>query len=679
MELSAQPPYRVVTTHRTIALGTSFLVGLVLAMLLLGSAPAVLAVPPAAPAASAAAGPAASATAATAAAAAPAAAIFNPVCQPIVPGVCVSVQSATEPAIVPPLGSYSATVEPSANQSLPLVVKSQSPLNQSGTASPRSGPDAPVILNVTANLWNGNPYYSMYAGTTYHSTTAQWWDGPLATSNTTYPWWYLVNLSATSPSGQPNFFPGMTVTWSIEITYNVSGTFIHEGSPQSDPAGPAFHFTYASAWPYSPDAGAGQYDGAAAYAQDMTTTRVPAQPNWNDSVTLTLNSTPQDVANGVGIGQAYVDLTETSANGTFLGATTFSYGTTATAGTEVPKIHFTVPPSWAQQAGATVRYSIAVADAWGDWIDSGPQTYHVGGNGSFVVGQFGDDLALTSYPSVTLPVAPLAPGSPVGLLLTSQNSGTAIASATVFYSVDLPQLNEVTTASLRMARINSTAFDGTLPGFPVGAGVNFTVEAWDFSSVGETSPNYNYSMAPVATALPTIAANGTFFYVGVRNGGNDAWINGATVRIAGPGGYFRSVGTTFAGLAYPNGTSTPYSPIVVPAGQTYLINVTDPAYHAAGVALTNGLEVNVSATHAMGAHEVLLAGPTYTVYQDGDLIVFWFNATAPALPAAPSDLTPVLIGSIAGLAAAALVTIPLLGWWKRIEKRRQDETKRVTL
>jgi hypothetical protein len=666
IELTPNHRTGVVPTQRPWAPGLAFGILSVLILLLVSSVP-----PAAATAAASSALPVAAATHPSVG--------FNPICAPIVPGVCVSVQSATEPAIVPPAGTYNSPVEPSANQSLPLVIKSENPLNASNVASFRNGPDSPIILNVTGNLWDGAPYYSLDDGSVFHSATALWWDGPITTTNTTYPWWYTVNLSADSPTGQPNFFPGMSISWSIEITYNVSGNYVHEGSPQSNPPGPVFHFTYRAAWPYSPDAGSAQYDGAAAYDQDLTTTRVPSQPNWNDSVTLTLNTTPQDTASGAGIGLAYVDLTETSVNGTPIAYRTFTYGNASTAGTEIPKVHFLIPAAYAQQAGASVRYTIYVEDAWGDTISSGVRNYTVGGNGSFVVGQFGDDLALTSSPSVALPIAPLAPGTPVALALQSENSGTAIASATVFYTVDLPQLNEVTAASFRMSRINSTSFAGTIPGFPVGSGVNFTVEAWDFDSLGETSPDYNYSVQSVATALPAIAQNGSFFYVGVRNAGSGAWIDGATVRVIGPGGYFRSVGTTYAGLAYPNATAAPYAPIVVPAGQTYVVNVSDASDRSAGVALANGVAINLSTTHAMAAHAVLDAGNGFTVYQDGNLIVFWFNSTAPAPSASSPDTTPIVIGSVVGLVAAVLILFPLLGWWRRIQQRRAEETKRVTL
>ena len=664
-----------VSTHRSFRLGVSVGIVAVLAILLTSSVPVAATAPASTAGASAGARPLSS----PATALGTPAATFNPICAPIVPGVCVSVQSATEPTIVPPAGTFSSTVEPSANQSLPLIIKSEQPLNGSTSASPRSGPDAPIILNVTGTLWNGAPYYSLYDGTVYHSATAQWWDGPLTTTNTTYPWWYSVNISALNPQGQPEFFPGMSISWSIEITYNVSGNFVHEGSPESDPAGPLFHFRYSGAYPYSPDSGAAQYDGAAAYSQDLTTTQVPSAPNWNDSVNVSLNVTPATTAQHAGIGQAYIDVSETAANGTSLGAQTFSFGNSTSGVATYPKVHFVFPASLAQQAGAVVHYEIYAADGWGDWIDSGVRTYTVGGNGSFVVGQFGDDLELTTTPSVTTPVGPLAPGTPIALSLRSQNSGTAIASATAFYTVSLPLLNEVSTASVRLGRLNSTSFEGVLPGLPVGANVNFTVEAWDFASVGEISPDYNYSVAPISTLFPSIAQNGSFFYVAVRNAGSSSWVNGATVSIRGPGGYFHSTGTTFDGLAYPNATNAPFVPIVVPAGQTYTINVSDPNDHTAGVGLSSGVALNLSATHAMGTHAVLLTATDYSVYQDGNLIVFWFNSTAPVATTPSPDTTPILIGSIAGLVAVALIVFPLLGWWRRIQKRREEETKRVTL
>jgi len=339
-------------------------------------------------------------------------------------------------------------------------------------------------------------------------------------------------------------------------------------------------------------------------------------------------------------------------------------------GTGLTKMQFVIPALYAQQANASVQYQIYASDAWGDWINSGVRSYDVGGNGSFSVGQFGDDLLLTSAPIVNGTVAPLAPDTPVVFALHSANQHTAIASATVFYSVHLPVLGETVTDSAQFSRVNSTSFVGEIPALPIGSGVNFTVEAWDFGSLGEISGNYNYSVAPLSTALPALAENGSFFYVAVHDAGRDAWVNGAAVTISGPGGYFRTSDHTFAGLAYPNATGGPYQPIAVPAGQTYLISVTG---------VPTPVSTEIAATHDMGDHRILTANESYSIYQEGDLIVFWLNASSPTPANAVPDTTPIFVGSVVGLVAATAVVIPVYGWWVRIQKRREEETKRVTL
>jgi hypothetical protein len=654
IHLTTQCSTRDVSTHRRTSLGLALGVAALLAVVLLSAVPAVLAVPapPTAPT------PAATPT------------IFNPPCAPIITGVCVSVLNPTEPDIVPTGSSYTSSVEPNSTTSLPLYVKSEFPLNQTAGASARSGPDAPIILNVTGSLWDGTPYYSLDDGSVYHSATAQWWDGPEKTTNTTYPWWYLVNISAIGANGHPDFFPGMSISWSIEITFNVSGNFEHEGSPQSIPAGPLFHYSYSGAWPESPYAGAVNHDGAAAYDQDLTTTLIPSEPNWNDSVTATINITPADVVQQTLIGQAYLDLTEYSANDTALLSHTFVDANVNGPGTGFNRLTFVIPATYAQQANATVRYTIHASDAAGDWIDSGARSYVVGGNGTFAVGQFGDDLELVSSPSVSSPTAPIAPDTPVLLSLRSANQHTAIASATVFYSVDLPVLHETVAFSAGFTRINSTSFVGEIPALPIGSGVNFTVEAWDFASLGEISSSYNYSVEALSAALPSLAENASFFYIAVHNGGTNTWVSGATVTIAGPGSYFRTSSHTFAGLTYPNASGGPYAPIAVPADQSYLVTVTG---------VPSPLSVEIAAAHTMGAHRVIIAGGNYSVYQEGNLIVFWLNSTSATPTNAVPDATPIFVGSVVGLIAAAAIVVPVYGWWAQIQKRREEETKRVTL
>jgi hypothetical protein len=591
-------------------------------------------------------------------------AAFNPPCAPVTSGVCVAIANSTETEIVPHPPSYYASVEPPATESLPLWVKSAKPLNW--TYNAHSGPDSPIALNVTGTLWNGEPYYSTYDGTTYHSSQTAWWSGPQIEPDPTYPYWYLVNMSSQSLTGQQSFFPGMSISWWIEITYNVSGSYFHNFSP-------VYHFTYSGAWPSSPYPGSSQYGGSSAFLNDLTVAVIPGQPNWNDSLSLSLSTVQADLTVNASINQIYLDLTETTANGTEIAAATLTNSpANGTLGIGFPKLGLIIPAAYDQDAGATVRYTLHASDAWGDWITSAERSYVVNGNGSFLGGSFANDLALAASPGVDQAAA-VAPGTPVALTLTSEEPEVAIASATVFYTVALPVLNEVASFSAPFARINSTTFTGVIPGVPVGSGVNFTVTAWDFSSTAETSPDYNYTVEALATVLPNIADNSSFFYIGVHDASSNSWVSGARVAIEGPGNYISSVSTSFAGLAYPGQTGGSYVPIVVPAGATYAINVSDPALGFPGIA------VSLVPTHAMGQHSILASGTNYAVLQEGNLLLFWLNGTiAPAAGATP-DVSPIILGSVLGLVAATLVTIPLLGWWSRIVKRREEETRRVTL
>ena len=175
-----------------------------------------------------------------------AAGVFNPPCYKIDVGVCVSICNANESDIIPNVGSFISQVEPNATTDLCLNIKSQTQLDWPYAA--HSGQKSPILLNVSGVLWNGDPYYSLNDGDYWHSdnpTTV--WTGPtqVPTNKSGYVWWYQVTISAKSSSGSPNFYPGETVNWWIELTFNESGTYIHRESPH-------FQFTFSGAWPYSP-------------------------------------------------------------------------------------------------------------------------------------------------------------------------------------------------------------------------------------------------------------------------------------------------------------------------------------------------------------------------------------------------------------------------------------------
>ena len=600
---------------------------------------------------------------------------FNPPCLTIYTGICVSIADRGEPQVVPIAPSFFSAVQPNVSTNLPLYIKSATPLNW--TNAPYSGPDSPIVLNVTGVTWNGNPFYSPYDGSVYHSSSLSYWQGPsYVPSNRTYPWWYLVNISAYSRTGQLNFAPGMTMTWSIGLTFNNSGLFSHAQSAQ-------YKFTYSGAWPYSPYPGAQQYAGTSAFGQDAVVNATPTAPNWNDSVHLAIATTPMDKRTNVSIGQGYVNVNVTNpVTGVRLASTTLIIAVPKSG--QLYSTRLVVPAGLAQVAGANVSYQVFLSDAYGDWIVSPVYSYAVNGNGSFLTGQFGSDLAIQTQPNISAPpnlgnVTILSPGTPVGLQLLSQNPGSAIASAKATLTISLPVLRATTVLVIPLERQSSIEFNTTFPPLPAGAYVNFTVAAYDFAQAYEVSPVYEYTTASVGTLLPSIPQNSTFFYVAVHDAASGAWVSGAKVSINALGGYYSVRGLTTFGLTYPSSAQASMSPILAPANASYLITVNDPGFVPTGAVAAVSANVTIVATHGMSVYGTLKVTPHYVVVQRGNLLIFWLNATAPPPVPAPSVGSAVLWGSIAGLIAVTVLIVPLVGWYSAVRKRHQEDMKRVTL
>ncbi|MGI0139802.1 MAG: hypothetical protein ACREBT_01420 [Thermoplasmata archaeon] len=664
---------RVLTSRRSSVLGSIVLLGVV--GLMIGSALAGGFFAGASGAAGATSSPAPFAGAAAPTAAGP----FSPYCAPITSGICVSLANQSEVRgdnIIPPSGNYTASVSPAASANISLYVKSAQPLNWTG--APHSGPDSPIALNVNANLWNGDPYYSIYDGTTWHSSTASWWTGPTQTTNVTYPWWYLVTISARSSANQPNFFAGMSVAWSISITFNISGHYDHLTSH-------TFYYTYRAAWPFSPYPAATQYAGAAAFGEDVATYLSPGAPNWNDVATLAINATPATRANNATIGAAYVDLLETGPSGDTIVNTTLATPPGNGSGIGATQLLFKVPAAYAQVSGATVAYSVHVSDGWGNWIWGPTERYTIGGNGSFFTGYFDDDLAVATTPNVAstsgIVLSPvLNPGTTVTLTLTTRDPSTAIAAAKIVYTADLGPLGVSGTHSIALTRESSTTFVGKIPGFPVGTSVTFFVQAWDFTSTLEQSSTWTYSVSTLSSLVPQIPTNSTFFYVGVHDsGGGGAWVSGATVAIRSASGYTDSVGTTLFGLAYPNASGKLWQPALLPAGASYTVNVSDPGFIPAGSATPPSVAVSLVAPHTMSAHAVLVSAADYSVIQNGNILIFWLNESAASTSLTPASLSPSVWIPVVGLIAGALILIPMIYWYREIQARREAEVQRVTL
>jgi hypothetical protein len=603
----------------------------------------------------------------------------DPPCFSLNTTVCISMANTSEPNIVPPAGSHTSPAQPSSNVTLSLFIKSRYSLVWNGAHF--SGAQSPIALNATGVLWNGDPYWNSTDGTIWHPTGSNWWSvGPVGT-NTSYPYWYGVNFSARGTSGVPNFFPGMTLTWWVYFVENNSGTYSHWSSV-------SFTFTYGGAWPYSPDPGTQQYAGPAAASEDLSVAQNPLVPNFNDSVNVTISTTSADVVTGATIGGAYLDLTETAPDGTLLARSTLSFPVLVHGTVGQVQSAVRIPPTLAQDPGVLVQYTITAWDTntYGpDQIETQSFNYTVNGNGTFASHIFGDDLALS-----TSPVGPGLGGTPpptvpagqaVQLLLASRDAGTAIFAAEVVYTFDYPAVNESVTGTIPFDRANSTHFAGTLPPMPLGAIVTFQVYAWDFAQDRDVSPTYKYVTPSLAALTPSVPTNSTFFLVYVYDNGTHTWVTGASVQVASASGYVHTYATSFDGVAYPNASGEAFVPLLLPAGEGYVITVDDPSYYPADASASKTVSVSLTAPHNLSQQGVLKVGPDYEVAESGNAVYFWLNESGPGVTySAPVTANGLgILAAAVGLVAIALAVIPLLMWWSRIRARRLAQEKRITL
>jgi hypothetical protein len=599
---------------------------------------------------------------------------FNPNCAKINTTVCISIADSYEPNIVPAAGGYFAPVEPTPRTDLQLDLKSRYQITP--TASPKYGPESPIALNVTGLLWNGDTYQTPDDGTVWHADNDTWWSGPVFhTQDPSYPYWYNLDIAANSSTGTQNFFAGETLTWWVELTTGSGNDFTHF-------LGPKFQFTYGQAWPFSPYPGIPQSDGPNATFNDITPSVHPLAPNWNDSVTVVVNTTLQDGSpTNATIGSAQLRFLETD-NSVTLYDTAFSFPTSGNGSVGAVTTSYVIGPQYAQVAGAVVSYQIVASDIAGDQIQTPYYTYTVGGNGSFLSGTFTDDIGVTSSPAAVAAAAGVSvsvnPGQDVNITATSLNPGTAINAAEIVEYFSYPAIGERVVTDVPMVRVSSTIFVGTLPGLPVGSFVNFTIDAWDFDQHQLISPEFSYLTPSFAATIPFVPGNASFFYVFVYDNGTHDWVSNASVQVLGPRGFFNSLGYTVFGVAYPNASQQEYFPLLLAANESYMVSVVDPGF-------ANGVPLNatVYATHSLTTRQTLVAGNNYYVVQEGNALLFYLNQTAP-----PPTISPSVPGSGEGgiplaTTTASLATIgtaiPLYMWWRHIRMRRKEEEKRVTL
>lgn len=604
---------------------------------------------------------------------------FSPYCAQVDTYVCVSIANQTEPAIVPPAGSYVSSALPNTTQDLFLIIKSR--FNLTNPNSCLGCPNAPIILNVTSVLWNGDPYYSQWDGSIWHGTSPSYFTvNGYFPGDKSFPYWYQVEFSHTQ-NGVATAFPGMAVTWWIELTYNISGVFVHH-------EGPRFQFTYAGAWAFSPDPGALNYAGAAAALEDVNLTLTPRDPNWNDSVHVQLNTSQADAFTHATISAAYLDIKEVGPAGNEIGNATFSFPVVVNqSGFGVVNTSVTIPPEYAQVAMATVDFWITAWDSGNNQIVTPVGNYTVGGNGTFVSGIFQDDISVATNPTPvgfsTPGTVTLTPGQTVQLTISSRNPTTSINAAQIAYNFSYPRLHELASGHIALDRVRSTVWNVTLPALPVGSYFNFTVDAWDFTQRLEVSPEFGYVVPTFESQVPIVPLNASFFYIFIFDNGSDSWVTGATVTITGPSGYFNAITNSTFGVAYPNATNSHYAPLLVVANVSYQVTVNDPRFLPPGGAV-RAISVNLTAYHDLSFHGTLQQGTNYIVLQEGNALLFYLNSTPPgpvfsSSPPVNGLLGPVPLAGILGLTGALIAAALVVPWYRQIRLHRQEEEKRITL
>ena len=613
--------------------------------------------------------------------------LSNVPCYSLNATICISVTNSSVPNVVPLSGSHVSSVEPPANTTLTFWIRSATNLIWPGNVS-TSGPRTPIQLNATAVLWNGVPYYSGADGTVWHPVGTDWWTyGPVGV-NKTYPYYYGVSMAAKTLSGVPEWFPGMTVTWWVYFVQNTSGVFSHWSSVP-------FQFTFQGAWPASPYPGDPQYAGSAAATEDLALSQDPSTPNFNDSVAVTVVTTPLDLVTSATLGGGYLDLLETAPDGAVLNSTTFPFSVSVHASVGAVAYTVSIPASLARSPGALVQYRVtawdtsqwAAGQAGPDQIVSSWSNYTVNGNGSFRNGDFAQDLSVSTVPtgpglSSGLP-ATVPPGTPVTLTLASTYASTAIESAEIELVLNDPAINATVQETLSLERDNSTHFTGVIPAVPLGGLVHYRVVAWDFLQDREVSGLFAYQSETLAQEFPSPPLNSTFFEVYVYDNGTGSWVTGANVGITqlGGQGFVHLTAQTFGGEAYPNETGEAFVPALLTANASYQIEVTDPSFVPVVGSSAPTVSVELEMPHNPARSGVVEVGSDYVVEESGPAIYFWLNQTVGGATYSPSVDSGLLLSwfGALGLLGFAVAAIPLAAWWLRIRRSRAEQEKRVTL
>lgn len=452
-----------------------------------------------------------------------------------------------------------------------------------------------------------------------------------------------------------DFLPGDTVYFNLSVTANATPAIIYSGSDAQhsadEPAGASdvatWSFDVATPWTSNN------------FTQDVAVSATPNvlgsspfDPNINQTVQITLNALDLGDGTTVTIPEAemtmlvYLGGAEIDQYNLEMGPANHSVESIINPTTQLPQPVGPFPP------GAEVTFNFTAWVPWeGGAIDrlySPSYTYYYSNHGGWPNphGPVESNLVLTTDPAgLNASPLPLPTMTAVNVTIHEPIENVTIQSAQLRYAYHDRYGSSVGT--IPMLRVNANTTYAVIPGLPPGGNITFSVAAKDIFNDTISSGNYSYfEQGTPAFAAP--AGYGYLFFeaVDLSTGrlansipfqlSNSSWSETATGTAFGFGGIFPPAGTGYLLLHYDNYTLT-----VSAFG----------AVQTAVVHLFQGV-----------------VGP----------IVFYFtSAPLPTLVSVTATTFP--IAATIGLAAAAVVVVPVRDWFKERRKKAEAEQKRISL
>lgn len=451
------------------------------------------------------------------------------------------------------------------------------------------------------------------------------------------------------------FWPGSTVYFNVTVqSTNATPSTIFSADTNNGKWLPVHYeggYTDNATWGFYVQ---GPFASARSFASDINITTTPnvfassdcCQPNFLQQVQITISSVGQNGAPGLPIPQALLYVSAVGTNYTFTDRTVAFGPANHTVMTLVhplgpypdTRISFNVTAWLPWEGGAIDRiYSPVYSFNWskdGGWW--------------YPNNDFGSNLGLSTSPGILPPNLTVLPtGTAVTVSVHEPTENVTISSAVVtFHYSDRAGSIE---GFLPMARFTNNTSVATIPGLPFGGQLTFAVVAKDAFGDPIASGNFSYSETGPAVEPQLPPGDGLIFFEGIDVAKGGALIPDLNFTIANGTWSESGFGTPLGfGSATPIG-GPGYLPV---SFGTYTVTV-----------------------RAFGESQVASFG----LQNATPLTVVFFLASGPVEPTANVPVYPMTISAVGGLAAGAIVVVPVSRWFKERRKKAEAEQKRISL